>query len=75
MVRCKFKCESVQNGNVSLRPVTSGSPENESFYKWTPGGHLLLSTINEAAVEQSRVGEEYFLDISLVAVPPPPPSA
>jgi hypothetical protein len=46
MVRCKFKCESVttfeKGVNAELYPVHSGSPENEKFYQYTPGGKLSL---------------------------------
>ena len=69
-VRAKMKCEGVElrgdeeGVTVSLRPVSCGSEENEKFYKYTPGGQLLLSTINAAAMEQFEVGKEYFVDIS-----------
>jgi hypothetical protein len=69
-VRAKFKVESnepVASGEgktVTLRPVTGGSPENEEFYKYTPGGHLVLSTINEEAAAALPVGQEVYLDIT-----------
>lgn len=63
MVRCKFKCEWVKDGTVQMRPVSSGSPENESFFKYTPGGNFLLSTVNENAIAQFREGQEYYIDI------------
>jgi hypothetical protein len=69
-VRAKFKVESnepVQGGEgktVSLRPVVGGSPENDSFYKYTPGGHLVLSTINDEAAAALPVGQEVYLDIT-----------
>lgn len=69
MVRAKFRCQSVEkfeNGssNVSLSPVTSGSDENKSFYKWTPGGEIKLQTINLAAAEQFEPGGEYYVDFT-----------
>lgn len=64
MVRCKFKCESVKDGEVRMRPVICGSPENDDFFKYTPGGELRISTINPSAIAQFRDGQEYYLDIS-----------
>lgn len=73
-VRSKMKCEGkeeasygdegTKGGTVRLSPVTSGSDENASFYKYTPGGSLVLSTINQAAFDQFTVGKEYYVDVS-----------
>lgn len=66
-VRAKFRVESVTssaNGTktAKLFPVTSGSKENAEFYKWTPGGSIDLSTLNEAAAEQFVPGREFYVD-------------
>ena len=41
-VRAKFKVESVtqttSGASIKLQPVSSGSAENEKFFKWTPWG-------------------------------------
>lgn len=69
-VRAKMRCESVSpasdgvGGNVQLSPVIGGSAENDKFYKYTPGGQLTLSTINEEAIKQFEMGKEYYVDIS-----------
>lgn len=72
-VRAKMVCvrktnavdqESGKGGTVVLRPVVSGSAENESFYQYTPSGELVLSTINQAAFEQFDVPKEYYVDIT-----------
>lgn len=70
-VRAKMKCDGVEpsgandgGGTVRLYPVINGSPENEQFYKYTPGGNLILSTINKAAFDQFEVGKEYYVDVS-----------
>jgi len=70
-VRAKMKCEAVEpsgasdgGGTVRFCPVINGSPENESFYKYTPGGSLVLSTINQAAFDQFTAGKEYYVDVS-----------
>lgn len=43
--------EDDKGSSVSLSPVVGGSAENDSFYKWTPGGNILLSTINPEATK------------------------
>lgn len=48
---------------VVLQPVTSGSAENESFWKWTPSGKIEMSIRGEAAA-LFHVGEEYYIDFS-----------
>jgi hypothetical protein len=72
-VRAKFKCNSKESlnpgepelgGTVKLEPVYSGSQENEQFYKWTPGGQIVLSTINESALNQFEPGREYYVDFT-----------
>lgn len=69
MVRCKFRCESkteTTNGfKIEMVPVTSGSPENDSFFKWTPYGKLEIGTINEDSAKQFEVGKEFYIDIAV----------
>lgn len=64
-VRAKFKCTENNGENVELEAVTSGSEENDSFFKWTPYGKLSMGTVNENAIKQFEVGKEYYIDISL----------
>lgn len=68
MVRCKFKCISKtqrESGNeICFQPVTHGSPENDTFFKWTPWGELKFGTINDVAAEQFKVGKEYYIDFT-----------
>ncbi len=69
MTRAKFKVTEVterEGGGheVKLLPVTGGSPENESFYKWTPGGNISLGTINEEAAKQFKPGKEFYVDFT-----------
>lgn len=77
MVRAKFKCvvnegnnnktdtESVQ---LKFEPVTCGSEENKEFFKeffkWTPGGSLVLYVVSPAVACLFKVGEFYYLDLS-----------
>lgn len=69
MVRCKFKCikktECEYGFELEFTPVTTGSKENESFFKYTPYGNLKFGTINEEAAKQFEVGKEYYIDITV----------
>lgn len=68
MTRCKFECVSVTNytscSSVVLRPVVSGSKENEEFYMYTPGGETKLDVVNPDVAKQFIPGKEYYIDIS-----------
>jgi hypothetical protein len=69
MVRAKMVCTEitqwVSNKSVKFMPVTSGSEENKSFSKYTPGGELRL-TIDPStdAYNAFEVGKEYYVDIT-----------
>ena len=47
-----------------FEPVTSGSAENDSFYKWTPWGKLEMGTVNAEAAKQFEPGKTYYLDFT-----------
>jgi len=69
ITRCKFTCieKKERTGgcwDVAFYPVTSGSDENRSFYKYTPAGRLEFSTINKASADMFIVGTDYYIDIS-----------
>jgi hypothetical protein len=67
-VRAKFKVASItkdENGaSIILRPVVSGSKENEQFFRWTPSGEIKIGTINAAAAEQFEPGVEFYVDFT-----------
>ena len=67
-VRAKFKVESVthdSNGHsVKLIPVSSGSAENESFFKWTPWGEIKIGTINSGAAKEFAPGKQFYVDFT-----------
>lgn len=67
-MRAKMKCVSVtktENGTkIKLEPVTTGSPENENFFKWTPYGVCEIGTINEEFAGKFIPGKEFYLDFS-----------
>ena len=76
MIRAKFyvgsnepngaEREEDKGNRITLNAVTSGSPENETFYKWTPSGNIVLETINPAAAEQFVPGKEFYVDFTEV---------
>lgn len=67
-VRAKFKCickTPLDDGaEVVMEAVTSGNPENDSFFKYTPMGQLTMGVVNPIAAEQFEVGKEYYLDFT-----------
>ena len=67
-VRAKFKVTEKEVdehgcGDVRLEAVTSGSPENDEFFKWTPSGELRMGTINGNALAQFELGDEFYVDL------------
>ena len=64
--RLKFECVFIdrQQGstNVSFEAVIDGSPENKSFWKYTPAGSLNFSVTDEVDIP-FREGANYYLDI------------
>jgi hypothetical protein len=50
--------------NLVFWPMTSASPENDAFYKYTPAGKQELSTINAEAAAGFEVGKAYYLDFT-----------
>lgn len=70
MTRAKFTVQSkTENADgtfkVILFPVTTGSKENEEFYRWTPCGNIELSTINGKAADTFQPGKSYYVDFTL----------
>jgi len=69
VVRLKFRCDGKgplvggAGREVVLRAVTSGSPENELFWRYTPAGELRFSTEVERALRFFEPGAEYVIDI------------
>lgn len=65
MVIAKFKVtEKIlkESGEeIRLAPVVGGSPENDSFFKWTPYGGISMGTINPEAASQFEVGKQYYV--------------
>ena len=73
-VRAKFYVQSITTskawngpgmmGTVHLQPVSSGSEENKKFYEATPGGKIEIGTINEEALKQFKIGDEFYVDFT-----------
>lgn len=72
MVRAKFLVTEKKENHatpesvftITMNPVTSGSPENDQFYKYTPGGQLVLSVLNADAAAALEVGKQYYVDFT-----------
>ena len=77
MVRAKFRCtektsstttdaygepKPVDQERVKLQAVMG--PGNEEWSRWTPSGTLELNISNPAALEQFKVGQDYFIDFT-----------
>lgn len=45
-----------------MSAVSSGSTENEEFFRYTPSADLRLQTINEEAAKNFEVGDEFYID-------------
>lgn len=69
-VRAKFRVSKADarpdslGGVVSLEVVTTGSVENDQFFKWTPSGRIDMGTVNQQAFEQFKEGEEFYVDFT-----------
>lgn len=67
-IRAKMVCSSVaptgDTFTIRLSPVVSGSEENESFYKYTPGGLVALDVVNEETANHFVAGQEYYVDFT-----------
>ena len=68
-VRAKFTVYriaqvSADGYEIVLVPVTSGSKENEEFYKYTPSGEIKLMTVNVEAAKQFEYGKPYYIDFT-----------
>lgn len=68
--RAKFTCQAKtirgtgenQQNTFEFTPVTGGSDENKSFWKWTPSGSLTLGCVNPSV--NFEPGKDYYLDIT-----------
>lgn len=63
-VRAKFVCNYKFDEYVTFSPVHSGSPENDSFFKATPGGEIRLHVLNKQALDAFEEGKSYYVDFT-----------
>lgn len=71
-VRCKVRCTNVGQvtgwgggdvqWNYKFYPVTDGSEENKTLWKYTPSGTFEFQCVNNVGFE---IGKEYYLDFTL----------
>lgn len=58
------KSELREVRSLKFSAVSADGPENGQFFAFTPSGHVDLATVNPAAWEQFKLGEEYYLDFT-----------
>lgn len=69
-IRAKFRVNMIQKANeagaasIYLAPVYGDTPENKCFFEATPGGQIMLYTVNKAAAEQFSLGQEFYIDFT-----------
>lgn len=69
-VRAKFKVTEITERDfgksILLQPVYSSDPnsENGKFYKQTPGGKIEISTINDEAAKEFKIGKQFYVDFT-----------
>jgi hypothetical protein len=56
--------EQVEKRTLNFTPVGDSSPENKSFWEWTPSGSLQLGCVNQEAWKRFEIGKEYYLDFT-----------
>lgn len=66
-IRCKMRIDRISKTEsgygLSATPVYSGSPENDAFFKFTPGGQLQLEVVRHETLDHLEPGDEVYLDI------------
>ena len=69
--RAKFSCVEItptsDTFKIRLTPVYSGSEENRDFFKWTPGGEIVLQVVGGQVTQQFKVGHDYYVDFTEVS--------
>ena len=67
-MRCKMRCTQVSfkkdGAELLFNPVTTGSKENNTFFKYTPSGEFKIRTINTELAATFIPGEDYYVDFS-----------
>jgi hypothetical protein len=63
-VRAKFVVGFKSNDVIYMNPVYTGSDENKEFFKFTPGGQIILHATQSSVVESFTQGKEYYVDFT-----------
>lgn len=68
-MRCKVVCSFKQpntngdgGGYLYFNAVYTGSEENKTFFKYTPGGNCNFNLVNQETFDKFEQGKEYYLD-------------
>lgn len=71
IVRAKFQLQQITESAHSSGKTfkftavsADGIPENERYHKYTPSGTIELWVDNPPAVEQWKLGEQYYIDFT-----------
>lgn len=68
MVRAKFTCisktQTAAGFEICMEPVTCGSKENETFFRFTPCGSIKFGTVNADSAKEFIPGDECYIDFT-----------
>lgn len=75
MMRAKFKLQELTryeggNGKLVFQAVTSGSKENDEFFKYTPSGKIEMTLVSGKVLDMLEAGGEYYIDFTQVESEP-----
>lgn len=62
--RVQEKTELVDGFRIELVAVTSGSPEDLAFFKYTPSGKVTMAVVQPDTAAQFKVGKNYYVDFT-----------
>ena len=67
-MRAKFTVNAEERTSWSITykmtPIVSGSPENEEFFKTTPGGKIEITVKADATPARLVLGKSYYIDFT-----------
>lgn len=67
-MRAKFKIEHItkfEHGEeLFMMPVTNGTPEDNTFSKYTPSGSLKIMITNPSLIGQYKPGQKLYMDFT-----------
>ena len=69
-MRAKFKIDNIiqteHSETLVMSAVTNGTPEDNTFSKWTPAAKLEMSITNPDLMGTFKPGERFYLDFTKV---------